>query len=96
MTRYARGGIAITIASAPQEERSRSGSQPRFPYRDRAPFQGPPREAQWQDQDALAEYQQEAYHHQRNSSKYKRVPKELAGVESAIKEKVEYDRRMFQ
>jgi len=40
MTKYARGGIAITIASAPQDERerTRSGSQPRYPYQDSQPF----------------------------------------------------------
>jgi len=40
MTKASRGGIAITIASASVEERSRSGSQPRFPYQQQ-PFQGP-------------------------------------------------------
>lgn len=38
MTKFARGGIAMTINTIPQEERERSGSQPRYPYDDAQPF----------------------------------------------------------
>ena len=38
MQKYAKGGVAMTINSVPQEERSRSGSQPRYPYNGDQPF----------------------------------------------------------
>jgi len=97
MTRYARGGVAITIAAAPAEERSRSGSQPRYPYMDSEPFQGPSQHAGL-DSSAGAAYpiERPGPHHRTNSSKYKRVPKELAGIGSTIKSKVDYDRRVYQ
>ena len=41
MKRFAKGGIAMVISTVPEEERSRSGSQPRFPYQGEEPFKGP-------------------------------------------------------
>jgi len=41
LAKFAKGGISMVINAAPAEERSRSGSQPRFPYQDAVPFQGP-------------------------------------------------------
>ena len=41
MQKYAKGGFAMTIsASMEQEERSRSGSKPKFPFMDQQPFRG--------------------------------------------------------
>lgn len=82
MTKFARGGISMTISTVPQEERERSGSQPRYPYEQAEPFQGqnpqnrkysPPRN------------QYRAQSRGTSGSKSRRVPKEYQGVESTIK-----------
>lgn len=41
MQKFAKGGIAMTIACVPAEERNRSGSQPRNPYGGAEPFYQP-------------------------------------------------------
>jgi hypothetical protein len=97
MRRYARGGIALTIASAPEEERQRSGSQPRYPYSDQEPFQGPSQERHQPSSYAnqSLDQNQQRYGRRPETASNKRLPKELSNIESTIKSKVDHDRRMF-
>jgi len=92
MTKFAKGGIALTINTVHQEERERSGSAPNFPYDHAQPFQGqnpsnrrysPPRQFQ------------NINYSRGESDQKRRIPKEYQSVESNIKEKVSQDRRMF-
>ena len=78
LRRYTKGGIAMTIVAAPEAERSRSGSQPRYPYMDREPFQV-------QQDDSRARNNMSSYDTQGVKTSGKRVPKELGHVESTIK-----------
>jgi hypothetical protein len=91
VAKCSRGGIAMTINSLPQDEHSRSGSQPRYPYMDRQPFQEQDRGHYGQVYQQLNQPQ-----HTRNDSggAYKR-PQQYEEVQSTIKNKVDQDRRMF-
>ena len=41
MQKFAKGGVSMTIsANITQEERSRSGSKPKYPFMDQEPFKG--------------------------------------------------------
>ncbi len=93
MRKYARGGIALTISSVPQDERSRSGSKPRFPYMDQEPFQSG---GTYQSKEKLTR-QKESFSQSfsRPSTANKRLPRELSRVESTIKHKLEQDKRMY-
>jgi hypothetical protein len=75
MTKYARGGLAITIASVPAEERARSGSQPRYPYQDSEPFLGLEQEQQVRSRSPPREYMN--YAQARHDSAGRKVPREL-------------------
>jgi len=94
LTRFAKGGMAITIASAPADERSRSGSQPRYPY-----TQEPFTRHRQQDRPA-SNGREEYYQHERSNSQgrqgQRQMPVGLAGIESTIKSKVDMDRRLHQ
>ena len=80
----------MTINSLPQDERSRSGSQPRFPYMDRQPFQEQDRGHYGQS------YQQPRPQQTRPDSGGYPRPQAYEGVQSTIKGRVDQDRRMFQ
>ena len=82
--RYARGGIAMTIDAAHDRE-ERSGSAPRYPMNGQEPFRG--RSAERELRTSYKGWRPEP------TNMNRKIPKELAGIESAIKNKVDADRR---
>ena len=95
MSRMAKGGVALTITASPEDSnnRSRSGSKPRYPYQDQEPFQVNQRPNMEENPYYQPPYQVQ----QRPRSNYQqRVPRELHGIGSTIKSKVEQDRMQYQ